>query len=175
MEAELVVGYNPLPAAERVAHYRQAVRSRLVWLLVGLVVVMVIYVWQRDVLDAVATALLFVVGLGFAVAWLALSTVQWWLARRQLSRVNTVQGVALRISVEGIEIADRQLPWESIARVHTAKGPPGAGVQLAVTDSEGQTSTVPLTYLDSMPGTLDSAVRAYSGGRRWLDTSGLGN
>ena len=32
MAQELVVGYNPLPAAERVAHYQGLVRSRLIWL-----------------------------------------------------------------------------------------------------------------------------------------------
>ncbi len=172
---EFVVGYNPLPAAERVAHYRQAVRSRLVWLGVGLVVVVAIYLWQRDILDLMTTVLLFVAGLGFSVMWVLLSAIQWMVARRQLSRVNTVQGVALRIREEGIDIGDQQLTWADVARVHTAKGPLGIGLLLAVTDTQGQTTSVPLTYLDSMPGTLDSAIRAYSGGRRWLDTSGLGN
>jgi len=51
MAQELVVGYNPLPAAERVAHYQGLVRSRLIWLGIGVVLLLGMWFWLRDQLD----------------------------------------------------------------------------------------------------------------------------
>lgn len=175
MDDELVVGYNPMPAAERVAHYGRLVRSRLLWLGVALVVVVIIYLTQRSELDATATVLLFVLGLGFTTVWLVIALILWLLAKNRLQKVNQVQGIALRVSRTGIEIAGTTVPWPQVGRIGTTRGPLGTGPLLAVTDAAGQTTTVPFSYLDTLPGSLDSALRAYSGGRRWLDTSGLDN
>jgi hypothetical protein len=175
MAQELVVGYNPLPAAERVAHYQGLVRSRLIWLGIGLVLLVGIWFWQRNQLDTTQTIFLFVIGLAFSGIWLVIAIVLSVFARRALAKVNAAQGYAIRVDPHGIEVAGKVVTWPEVARIATVRGPLGGQPQLLLTDIAGASASVPITYLDTMPGTLDSAIRAYSRGSQWIDTSKLGN
>lgn len=175
MAHELVVGYNPLPAAERVAHYQALVRSRLVWLGIGVVLLVGIWFWQRSQLDTTQTILLFVIGLAFSGVWLVIAIVLNVVARRALDKVNSAQGYAIRVNPQGIEVAGKAVAWPQVARIATIRGHLGGQPQLVLTDASGASASVPITYLDTMPGTLDSAIRAYSRGSQWIDTSKLGN
>lgn len=170
---ELVVNFNPIPAAERVANYHGMMRSRAIWFGVALVLCLVLYVWQRDSLSVVSTVLLFVVGLGGSLVWLGFAVVMWQLCRRSLRALG--EGVAVRIGRQGIEVTDRFVAWDQIERVSTQRGPICVGPRLTVVERGRSAYLVPLTYLDALPGTLDSALRAYSGGRVSLDVTHLDN
>lgn len=175
MAQELVVGYNPMPAAERVAHYQGLVRSRLIWLGIGVVLLVLVWLWQRDQLDVGQTALLFVIGLAFSGVWLVIAIALYFGARRSLDTVNAAQGYAVRVDPQGIEVAGKAVVWPQVARIATVRGSLGGQPQLVLTDASGASASVPISYLDAMPGTLDSAIRAYSRGSQWIDTSKLGN
>ncbi len=175
MASELVVAYNPMPAAERVAHYQGVLRSRLIWLGVGVVVLLGIWFWQRQVLTTVQTVLLFVLGLSFSGVWAIIAAVLYGKAKRQLAEVNRIEGSAMRIDGQGITVSDRLIAWPQVGKISTARGALGAGPVLTISDLSGSSQTVPLAHLDALPGTIDNAIRAFSGGRHWLDTSGLGN
>ncbi len=173
MADELVIGYNPMPATQRVAHYRALIRSRLIWFGLAIVICIGVYVWQRASLDAVSTVALFVMGLGFSAVWVVIAVVGYLAAKRSLDSIG--DGVAVTVDRQGIDIAGARTEWANVTKVGTSRGRLGVGPDLVVTNATGATRTVPLSYLDTMPGTLDSAIRAYSAGRQWLDTSGLDN
>ncbi len=171
MADELVIGYNPMPATQRVAHYRALVRSRLIWFGIAIAICIGIYVWQRANLDGVSTVALFVMGLGFSAVWVVIAFLGLAAAKRSLDSIG--QGTAVTVDRLGIDVTGQRTEWAQVARVTTARGRLGVGPDLVVTDAAGSSHTVPLSYLDTLPGTLDSAIRAYSAGQHWLDTSGL--
>lgn len=175
MAQELVVGYNPLPAAERVAHYQGLVRSRLMWLGIGVVLLLGLWFWLRDQLDVVQTIWLYVIGLAFSGLWLVIAVVLYVRARRALDRINATQGYAVRVDTQGIEVAGKRVAWPDVSTIATVRGPLGGYARLLLRDSAGASVSVPITFLDTLPGTLDSAIRAYSRGTQWIDTSKLGN
>ncbi|HET7723617.1 MAG TPA: hypothetical protein VFK68_03185 [Propionibacteriaceae bacterium] len=174
MAQELVVGYNPLPAAERVAHYQGLVRSRLIWLGVGVVLLLGLWFWLRDQLDVPQTIGLYVIGLAFSGIWLVIAVVLYIAARRALDRINATQGYAVRVDTQGIEVAGKRVAWPDVSAIATVRRP-GGSARLVLRDSTGASVSVPITFLDTLPGTLDSAIRAYSRGTQWIDTSKLGN
>jgi len=47
----------------------------------------------------------------------------------------------------------------------------GASASLVTTDRGRGTGLVPIDYTDTMPATLDAAVRVLSSGRAWVDLS----
>jgi hypothetical protein len=174
MAQELVVGYNPLPAAERVAHYQGLVRSRLIWLGIGVVLLLAMWFWLRDQLDTVQTIWMFVIGLAFSGIWLVLAIVLYLSARRQMDKINAIQGYAIRVDPQGIEVAGKTVAWPDVAGIATVRTL-GGQPRLTLRDTAGSATSVPITFLDTLPGTLDSAIRAYSRGTQWIDTSKLGN
>ncbi|MDR1449767.1 MAG: hypothetical protein LBI84_06150 [Propionibacteriaceae bacterium] len=174
MPHELTVGFNPMAAAERVAHYTGLVRTRLGWLGLSAVICFVIWLWQGRSLDFAATGALWGAGLAYSLIWLLLAVVGRTAANRVLRRIG--QGVAVRIGRDGIGIAGVFLPWPAIAEVTTRRASAfGAGPALAVRAATGAVCRVPFLYLDVKPGTIDAAVRAYSLGAWRLDTARLGN
>jgi hypothetical protein len=175
MAQELVVGYNPLPAAERVAHYQGLVRSRLIWLGIGVGLLLLLWLWLRDQLDTAQTVWMFVLGLAFSGIWLVIAIVLYFGAKRGLDRINAAQGYAIRVDPQGIEVAGKTVAWPEVAAIATVRRGLRGQPQLTLRDTAGVTSSVPITFLDTLPGTLDSAIRAYSRGSQWIDTSKLGN
>ncbi|MDR1386172.1 MAG: hypothetical protein LBJ44_01005 [Propionibacteriaceae bacterium] len=171
MSEELTVGFNPMPAAERVAYYSGLVRSRLIWLVVAVGLCAAIWVWQR--LDLARGMQLLLIGLAYSAIWLAASLVGLANSRRLLKSIG--QGTAVRVGPWGIDLAGAVLAWPDVALVSTTRGRFGSGPRLDVRTVQGQVRRLPFMYLDTMPGTIDAAVRAYSRGTKWLDTSRLGN
>ena len=64
-------------------------------------------------------------------------------------------------------------PWAQVASVTTVKGGLGRDPLLRLTLSDGRTSTLPLDQVTVFPATLDTTVRAFSGGRHGVDLSAL--
>ena len=88
MADELVIGYNPMPATQRVAHFRAMIRSRLIWFALAVVICVAIYVWQRQHLDGLSTVALFVMGLGFSAVWVGSAVVGHLAAKRSLDSIG---------------------------------------------------------------------------------------
>lgn len=135
-----------------------------------------LWLWLRDqlslgqiLLGAIPSALLVT---GFVI-WRYLELRS---ARRSLAQVPA--GEALRIDHRGVHASNgggdqaTTYDWAGLGALRAAGKKVGAGPQLIVEHAQGQWQ-VPLSYLDTLPGTIDSAVRAYSGGRRGLDLSGM--
>jgi hypothetical protein len=118
---------------------------------------------------------MFVIGLAFSGIWLVLAIVLYFGAKRGLDRINAAQGYAIRVDPQGIEVAGKTVAWPEVAAIATVRRGLRGQPQLTLRDTAGVTSSVPITFLDTLPGTLDSAIRAYSRGSQWIDTSKLGN
>lgn len=152
---------------------------RALWSLgIYLVVSVVLWLWLRSQLTLTQVLIA-----GIPSAILVLAFLVWrWLelrsARRALGKVPA--GEALRIDHRGVHVdgegggerASRSFDWAGLSDLRAAGSKVGNGPDLVVEHREGSW-TVPLSWLDTLPGTIDSAIRAYSGGRRGLDLSGL--
>jgi len=169
---EVWIHYNPMPAAERVAHYSGLVRSRTAWLAIAVALCLVFWVFQGSALGPTATLALFGAGLGYSLIWLAMALIGLGRARRVLRSIG--QGIALRLSHWGIDIHGATLPWSSVTAVVARRHRLSAyGPDLAVETADGRRRTLPWLFLDTLPGSVDAAVRAYTAGARRLDVSRL--
>jgi hypothetical protein len=148
-------------------------RSRLVSLGISIVILIVIFIWQHDrFLDnPLPMILVYAVVLLGGIGWVVGMLIAYRAARRAVA--GDRHGVALRVDRRGLELAGQPIPWASLGSLETTKGswPQGPGLRAATTD--GRSVEVPLEQLPVLPATLDSTVRAYSGGRFGLDLSAL--
>ncbi|MDO5681900.1 MAG: hypothetical protein Q4G46_03625 [Propionibacteriaceae bacterium] len=97
-----------------------------------------------------------------------------WFRRLRAAADAVGEGLALVVSRWGIQCASGQSAWESIDGVAVAKARRwGSGYRLRVDRSDGPAFDFPLEGLSSLPGTLDSSIRAYSSGRYGVDLSVL--
>ncbi|QGN34755.1 hypothetical protein [Microlunatus sp. Gsoil 973] len=170
---ELVVPYDPTPALSRAERWRRLLRRRLVSLGISVILLALIFFWQRDRLTAnwAGTVVVYAVVLLAGCAWALFC----WIAMRRSRRAaaGAGQGVALRVDRSGIELADRRIGWTQLATLTTAKGSWPSGPLLRAVATDGSQVDLPLEQLQVLPATLDSTVRAYSGGRHGLDLSAL--
>lgn len=170
---ELVVPYDPAPAAARVQRWRRMLRSRLISLGISAALLIIIFIWQRERLtvNPVGTILVYGVVLIAGAAWATFC----WIALRRSRQAASLgrQGIALRVSRMGIELAGRQIGWAQLDSLTTAKGTWPSGPVLRAVSTDSSYVEVPMEQLQVLPATLDSTVRAYSGGRHGLDLSAL--
>ena len=82
-------------------------------------------------------------------------------------------GLAIGLNRDGILIGQRWLVWPEVGSVVVRPGALGSSAALVTTGRDRSTSRVPLDYTDTMPATLDAAVRVLSAGRAWVDLSRL--
>lgn len=162
-----------MAAANKVAYYGSQIRSRLIWLVFAVLICVWIWFWQRQALSGSSTGWLFGVGIAYSLIWLAVAFFSWLRARSALAAISP--GVAAAVDRRGIWLAGTGLAWAQIARVTILPGRYGGSPNLAVTGTNGQTSRISLADLDVMPGTIDAAIRSYSAGTQWIDTTKLGN
>jgi hypothetical protein len=173
MPEQLVVGFNPMSAANKVAYCGSQIRQRLVWMVVAVMVCFVIWRWQGQAMTSLQVGMLFGLGLVYALIWLAIAFVRWLIARSGLSSVSSQ--VALAVNRQGLWLQGVGLSWSQIAQVAVTPGWFGGSPKLTVRRVDGEPMKMSLASLDAMPGTIDSAIRAYSGGAQRIDTSKLGN
>lgn len=171
--AELVVGYDPTPAHDRAERWQRMVRSRLISLGISVVLLIVVFALQRDRLmqHPVPTFVVYGVVLLVAIGWLVGVMIAARLARRAAAEVGS--GVALRVTRSGLEFAGQPIGWQQLAWLGVVKGSWPTGPLLQATRGDGAVVAVPLEQLDVRPATLDTTVRAYSGGRFGVDLSAL--
>lgn len=82
-------------------------------------------------------------------------------------------GLAIGLNRDGMLIGQRWLLWPEVGSVVVRPGALGSSTALVATDRDRGRVLVPLDYTDTMPATLDTAVRVLSSGRAWLDLSRL--
>ena len=80
-------------------------------------------------------------------------------------------GLAIGLNRQGMLIGQRWFPWPEVGSVVLKPGVLGASTSLVTTDRARGTGLVPIDYTDTMPATLDAAVRVLSAGRAWVDLS----
>jgi hypothetical protein len=169
----LVVNYDAGPAGERVDRWKRLVRGRVISLGITVVVLIIIFVWQRERFLDDPAPMLVVYGLVLlaGIAWL----VGVWLGYRATKRnaASVQQGVVLQVNRYGVAVAGQQIAWSDVSSLAVAKGRWPGGPLLQATRVDGSSASVPLEQIPVLPATLDSAFRAYSAGRHGLDLSAL--
>lgn len=171
MAAPLVVGFNPVPMAQQVAVADERLR-RAAGAALCVVVAAAVTWWQRPdvggrwLLGASLLAVLAVVAVTLRLAR----------ARHHLGRIRA--GAALEAGPDGLVLhgldgRTTTLAWSAVARVRTAGLKVGAGPEVVVETAAGRVWSMPLSFLDALPGTIDAGLRACSAGRVGLDLSAL--
>lgn len=170
-----VVNFNPTPTANVVA-----VRTRrLVLRVVSLVITTLLNVafwWFTK--DQPPWWRWWVIGLsmGVSVLYLVIAIIQLWRARHALKHIG--HGEAFEIRRDGV-VWDpdgpdpKFLPDDQITFIGTGGRAPVPGTNLIIRTRDDARHKVPLMYLDTLPGTLDGALRAYTSGAMHLDVTSL--
>ena len=168
-----VVGFNPMPMANAVATLGSTLRRSILWTLLGAVVWTAIWWTQRD---SWGTPWLLVAGYGVSLVLILVTLARLLVARRKLYRIGS--GPAIEASQYGLRLhtlegAVLELAWQQVSALRTAGLKVGSGPELVVEALQGKVWSMPLSFFDALPGTIDSGLRATSGGRFGLDMSGL--
>lgn len=166
----VVFGYDPSAALARVAQRRRALWQRLVSLLISLAIgVALWYFYGAQLGDVGPWVIAFPAATG--TLWLVVALIGWLVARSDLKRLG--EGAALAVSPAGLWAAGESLDWAQVGGLRAASRWLGRSPDLILEGRDGRAVRLPLDYLDALPATLDSAVRALSGGRCWIDFSRL--
>lgn len=166
--------FTPVQLASQAARYSSGLKRNVGTLVVAGVIFGVLYLVQDPMNELARSLLLWFMGFGAVLA--AVSGVQLAWARRLLGKLG--QGMAIRIDPAGIHLATDAgpvaVPWAQISAVAAKNHQKLPGPELVVKGlDKGQQWKVPFSYLDVMPGSIDSAVRAHTQGRMQLDLSAL--
>ncbi len=173
--AHLSVPFDARVLADRVATERGRVVMNSISLgctLLGLVGVL-LYVWlgrDGDFGD-VFRMLTWLLSVSAGVSLAILIARFLWLSRLRAAVRAVGEGLAFVVSRWGIECAEGRVPWAEVDRVAVSKGAWGHGHRLRVDRVDAPPFDFPLAGLGVLPGTLDSAMRAYSAGRHGVDLS----
>jgi len=170
---ELALPFDTSRAEQLLAGRRRRMRSRLVSLGITVLILVALYLWQRDRLSVGAFLGLYGVVLGISVVWLLVHVVGFLRARRGLASIGS--GVALRIGRTGVEMRGVYVPWPEVVSLAAVKGRIGQGPLLQLSRTSGPRLTVPFDQLDARPATLDTTARAYSAGKHGVDLEAFEN
>lgn len=167
---EFGVYYRPELAVARVATARRRITSRLVGLGISLAIFAGAFVAFPDLMREwwlwflVPTLVIESVVLSVS-AFLAVR------ARRDAGQAG--EGLALGINRDGLLVAGAWFPWPEIGSLEVKPASWGTSPRLTVTGRSAARAEVLLDYIDVRPASIDSAIRALSGGRAWVDLSRL--
>jgi hypothetical protein len=168
--AELVVPYDDTRPLATAARRKRMVRSRIVSLVITVVFMVVVYVWQRAAFVP-AVWILYGVALLVSLGWLLFAVLAYRRARRDLETMG--RGIAVRIDRGGVVVGGVGAPWSQVRALTTATGGLGRSPVLRLEHAGGPPGQVPLDQIPTLPATLDSTARAYSGGRFGVDLRAL--
>ncbi|MBK9159587.1 MAG: hypothetical protein WAV45_06225 [Propionibacteriaceae bacterium] len=168
--SHVVISYDPAPAAAKVARWRWTLTWRVGYLLVMVVLRIVAEFFKtQPYVDLAIEWLTWT--LVASVVLIVYGLIRWWLAAREAKRVGV--GPAIAIGREGIYSEKATLAWPELGGVTATNGRLGGSPTLTFTGREGAAVAFPMDYLDTLPATIDSAVRTMSGGRARIDFSRL--
>jgi hypothetical protein len=169
--SELVVPYDPEPLTEKVERRRRLLRSRLISLVITIAVLLLIYLWQRENLDAAFFMVLCAIVLAVSLVSIGITVALLVTAKREFRGLGS--GTAIRIGPAGIQVAGLSAAWPEVVSINTIKGGVGRDPRLRLTTIDGRRADVPLDQVTVFPATLDSTVRAFSAGRHGVDLSAI--
>lgn len=167
---EYGVYYRPEVALGRLKNARSQLYWRLGTTAFGAAAVAVAWYFWPEQVGAWAPYYLWT-SLAVGVAFGAVNLVQ--LLRAQADAKLAHPGLAVGLNCDGMLVNQRWLPWPEVGSVVIKPGALGASSSLIATGRDRATTSVPLDYTDTMPATLDTAVRVLSSGRAWVDLSRL--
>lgn len=171
---QLAVALTPLPTAARVSKHRSTIRWRIISAVISLAILVAVLFFLDVELSRgwiITVVSLFVVS---TVLWLVLSFVALHRAKKDLASITHGDGVLIsRRGIEFLHPTPERAEWSQVESLRVAGSSLGAGPNLVMTTTDGRTAKVPMSFLDTIPSMIDSAVSAYSLGRVRLDTSDL--
>ena len=173
MPEQLLIGFNPSSAMNRVLNARRMIPRRVIWLIISVIVCGFLWIWLRRGLSPLFAAIFFGIGIAYSVISLILAIVAWNNAKDIYASITP--GVAVAVDRNGCWLQGIGMAWPEISRIHITPGRFGRLASLDITRLDGMVSSIPLPDLDVMPGTIDAAIRSYSGGKQHIDISKLGN
>jgi len=179
------VALTPDPTVARIARQRSTLRLQVIFALVFVAVLLLVWLGpqmlpedaRRVVQGALPSWSLPVLVVIWAVPTLAriiLTTV--FLKRAKQDLTSLGQGVALYIDGTGVEFVypeQVRACWAEITALKISGRSWGAGPRLRLEVSGQEVASIPISFLDTMPGAIDSVARARSMGRIGVDASDM--
>ena len=179
------VALTPDPTAARIARQRSALRLQVIFALVFGAVLLLVWlgpqVLPEDAKQAVPGALpswglpaLTVIWAAPTLARIILTAV--FLERAKQDLASLGPGAALYIDGTGVEFVHPEqvrARWAEITALKISGRSWGAGPRLRLEVSGREVASIPVSFLDAMPGAIDSAARARSMGRIGVDASDM--
>ena len=181
----LVVAFNPVPSASRVAHhhatrFRLAVQAFVVVVIGGLL-------WALTADAFQLSTVMWMLG-AWVVLFLVLFVIQnlrLHAARKDLLDVG--EGPALIVRLGGLCLRRAlrsgsqepaatfmdEVTWDELSAVKVEGSSIGSGPGLVVHGDDGRQWEVPLSWLDSQLADIDAAVTSASGGRIRVEQDGV--
>ena len=181
----LVVAFNPVPSASRVAHhhatrFRLAVQAFVVVVIGGLL-------WALTADAFQLSTVMWMLG-AWVVLFLVLFVIQnlrLHAARKDLLDVG--EGPALIVRLGGLCLRPAlrsgsqepaatfmdEVTWDELSAVKVEGSSIGSGPGLVVHADDGRQWEVPLSWLDSQLADIDAAVTSASGGRIRVEQDGV--
>jgi len=173
---EVAVPYAYDRINAEVARRRGTLFMRVISLCITALILIGLQLWRqwRDVDSAVFGWPYFValgVSLGLSLGFLAYALIRWLRARKRAAALQP--GPVLIVARPGVQLVGERVPWEAVAGLQ-AKSELSGDVFI-VHRTNGPPLQVPFDLLDAPPSTLDSAARAFSGGRVGVDFARMDN
>lgn len=168
--SHVVISLLSAPAQAKVARWRSLALRRAIWLGVTVVAFFVIdHFWGASIGGFGMGTFAFLTASG--LVWVVVGLVGMWLTSKDAKTIQ--QGPALAIGRDGVHTPHLVFPWPDLASVVALGGRWGRSSTLTFAGRDGTTVVLPMDYLDTLPATIDSAVRTMSGGRARIDFSRL--
>lgn len=179
------VALTPAPTAARIARQRSALRLQVIFALIFGAVLLLVWLGPQllpeETRQAVQGALPSWSLPALAVVWavptlarIVFTTVLLERAKKDLAVLG--RGVALYIDGTGVEFVHPEqvrARWVEITALKISGRSWGSGPRLRLEVSGREVASIPISFLDAMPGAIDSAVRARSMGRIGVDASDM--
>lgn len=167
---EYGIYYRPEAALQSLGASRKALVRRGISILISLAVIGLAWlVWPREIGDWLPWMIGF--SLASGLAWAAIDLTRFRIARRDARLANSP--LAIGLNRDGIMVGTTWFSWPQVGAITVRPGRLGGATRLTVTGRDKVSAVVPLSYTDTMPASLDAAVRALSGGLAWVDLSAL--
>ena len=179
------VALTPAPTVARIAKQRSALRLQVIFAVVFGAVLLLVWLGPmflpedagqavRGVLPSWSLPALAVI---WAVPTLArISATAVFLKRAKQDLASLGRGVGLYVDGTGVEFVHPErvrARWAEITALKVSGRTWGAGPRLRLEVSGREVASIPISFLDAMPGAIDSAARARSMGRIGVDVSDM--
>ena len=179
------VALTPDPTVARIARQRSTLRLQVIFALVFVAVLLLVWLGPQmlpvDARRVVQGALPSWSLPALVVIWAVPTLVRIiltavFLERAKQDLASLGQGAALYIDGTGVEFVHPEqvrARWAEITALKISGRSWGAGPRLRLEVSGREVASIPVSFLDAMPGAIDSAARARSMGRIGVDASDM--